>query len=83
MSINISRVKARVLKGGHDVPLEDQTRRYERSFANLSSALELTDEAVLLDNSSDLGHRVVALKLEGRQILLFEPLPNWAAFLSN
>jgi predicted ABC-type ATPase len=79
--INISRVKARVLKGGHDVPIEDQTRRYGRSFRNLPRALALSDEGVLLDNSSDAGHRVVALKLEGRQMLLFEPLPEWAAFL--
>jgi predicted ABC-type ATPase len=83
LEINISRVKARVLKGGHDVPLEDQTRRYGRSFRNLPRALGLADEGVLLDNSSELGHRVVALKLEGRRMLLFEPLPEWAEFLRN
>jgi predicted ABC-type ATPase len=83
LSINIERVQARVLKGGHDVPLEDQTRRYARSFKNLSRALELADEGVLLDNSTDAGHRVVALKLEGRKMLLFEPLPEWAAFLRS
>jgi len=81
LSINIARVKSRVIAGGHDVPIEDQTRRYGRSYRNLRKALALADEAVLLDNSSELGHRVVALKLEGRQMLLFEPLPEWAAFL--
>jgi predicted ABC-type ATPase len=81
LSINISRVKARVLAGGHDVPIEDQTRRYGRSFRNLPKAIELVDEGVLLDNSSALGHRVVAVKLEGRQVHLFEPVPQWAAFL--
>jgi predicted ABC-type ATPase len=30
--------------------------------------------------SVDDGHRVIALKLEGRDILLFEPVPAWAAF---
>lgn len=44
LSINITRVEARVLKGGHDVPLEDQTRRYGRSFKNLPRALDLADE---------------------------------------
>ncbi len=83
LEINIARVKARVLKGGHDVPLEDQTRRYLRSFRNLPKALELADEAVLLDNSTDDGHRVVAIKLEGRDILLFEPVPAWAEFLKS
>jgi predicted ABC-type ATPase len=81
LDINISRVKLRVVAGGHDVPVEDQTRRYGRSFRNLPKALELADEGVLLDNSSEIGHRVIALKLEGRQMVLFEPLPGWAAFL--
>jgi predicted ABC-type ATPase len=81
LTINILRVQARVLKGGHDVPIEDQTRRYGRSFKNLPKALDLADEGVLLDNSTDAGHRVVALKLEGRRMLLFEPIPEWAAFL--
>jgi predicted ABC-type ATPase len=63
------------------VAVEDQTRRYGRSFKNLPKALDLADEGVLLDNSSDTGHRVVALKLEDRQMLLFEPIPEWAAFL--
>jgi predicted ABC-type ATPase len=81
LDINMSRLKARVLAGGHDVPVEDQRRRYARSFANLQRALDLVDEGVLLDNSSETGHRVVALKLEGRQMLLFEPLPLWSSFL--
>lgn len=81
LSINIARVKARVLAGGHDVPVEDQTRRYGRSFENLPKALVLVDEAVLLDNSLDRGHQVVALKLSGGQIQLFEPVPRWAEFL--
>ena len=83
LSINISRIKARVLDGGHDVPIEDQIRRYARSFENLPRALELADDAVLLDNSSDLGHREVAVKLEGRGIVLHEPLPKWAEFLRS
>jgi predicted ABC-type ATPase len=84
LTINIARVQARVLKGGHDVPVEDQARRYPRSFKNLPRALALADEGILLDNSTNEGHRVVALKLEGRrQILLFEPVPDWAAFLKN
>ena len=83
LSINIARVQARVLKGGHDVPMEDQLRRYGRSFLNLPKALKIADEGVLLDNSTESGHRVVALKLEGREMLLFEPLPKWAEFLSG
>ena len=83
LSINVARVRARVLKGGHDVPMEDQKRRYGRSFSNMRKALELVDEGVLLDNSSDIGHRVIAIKLDGRGMLLFEPIPSWASFLRS
>jgi predicted ABC-type ATPase len=81
VDINIVRIRARVLKGGHDVPLEDQIRRYPRSFKNLQPAIALVDECVLFDNSTDIGHRIVGLKLMGREMLLMEPLPRWAEFL--
>lgn len=77
LSINIHRVEARVLKGGHDVPFEDQQRRYPRSFSNLPRAVGLADEAVLLDNSRDEGHRVVGLKLNDTGMLYFDPVPSW------
>ena len=79
LSVNIARVSARVLKGGHDVPLEDQTRRYKRSFANLPKALALADEAVLLDNSLEEGHRVVGVMREGQAMRFIEPSPSWVA----
>jgi predicted ABC-type ATPase len=81
VDINIVRIRARVLKGGHDVPVEDQIRRYPRSFKNLRSAIALGDECVLFDNSTDVGHQIVGLKLMGREMLLMEPLPMWAQFL--
>ncbi len=73
----MERVQARVLKGGHDVPEEDQERRYPRSFRNLLPAVDLADEAVLLDNSLSEGHRIVGLKLSGTGLLFFEPTPLW------
>ena len=33
VEINLERVKARVIKGGHDVPEEDQRRRFPRTLA--------------------------------------------------
>ena len=38
---NIQRVRQRVQNGGHDVPLEDIKRRFERSMTNLPIAAEL------------------------------------------
>ncbi|MGH9597263.1 MAG: hypothetical protein ACRD3K_10750 [Edaphobacter sp.] len=81
VDINIERVRARVLMGGHDVPLDDQLRRYPRSFRNLRSAIELADECVLFDNSTAEGHRIVGLKLMGTEMLPVSPLPMWAQFL--
>jgi len=80
LEINFQRVRDRVAKGGHDVPEEDQRRRYERSFRNMRQAFAIADRAILYDNSTSKGHRKVAVK-RGEQVTLFEPLPKWAEFL--
>ena len=80
VSINIERVRQRVRNGGHDVPEEDQLRRYPRSLANLPKALALADEALIFDNSSPLGHvRLAEKNKNGLRIL--NDLPRWATFL--
>jgi predicted ABC-type ATPase len=48
---NIGRVRQRVTTGGHDVPIEDIRRRYERSLANLPLAIQLADNVYLYDNT--------------------------------
>jgi len=80
VSINLQRVRNRVEKGGHDVPEEDQLRRYPRSFANFRKAFELADEVIVFDNSTSKGHTKVAVK-DVNEVELFEPVPEWAAFL--
>lgn len=49
VEINIERVKARVLKGGHDVPEDDQRRRFPRTLTNIRRLLPVADFAVLID----------------------------------
>lgn len=80
VSINMQRVRSRVENGGHDVPEEDQLRRYPKSFANFRKALKLADEAVVFDNSTAKGYTKIAVKDENG-IEIFEPVPTWAAFL--
>jgi predicted ABC-type ATPase len=80
VSINMQRVRYRVAKGGHDVSEEDQRRRYPRSLANAAKALEIADEAMILDNSTSDGYVKVAVKRAGGAEL-FEPVPEWASFL--
>lgn len=80
VEINLDRVRQRVMKGGHDVPEEDQRRRYSRSMENMRIAFGFADRALLFDNSTEQGHRRIASKHSNR-IAVFEPLPNWAEFL--
>lgn len=82
VEINLNRVRQRVLKGGHDVPEEDQRRRYPRSMDNMRVAFNFTDRAMLFDNSTPAGHRKVATK-RSQRVTLFEPLPVWAEFLRD
>jgi predicted ABC-type ATPase len=78
VEINVARIRNRVLAGGHDVPEGDVRRRYQRSFNNLSLAIERADHTILFDNSTEEGYRLVAvLGPSGNQ--WFEPVPDWAA----
>ena len=79
VEINLTRVAQRVMNGGHDVPEEDQRRRYPRSMANMRKAYELADQAVLFDNSSK-AHVRLALK-DSLGLTIYQALPDWAAFI--
>jgi predicted ABC-type ATPase len=80
VAINMQRVKSRVRKGGHDVPDEDQLRRFPRSMENFRRAFDLADEASVFDNSSYVGHILVAVKT-AQGVELFGDVPEWAGFL--
>lgn len=51
-ALALQRVAARAARGGHDVPVQDVLRRYDRSLANLPRAIQLADKVTILDNSS-------------------------------
>lgn len=80
VEINLLRIRHRVLAGGHDVPETDVRRRYTRSLMNLSKAVAQADHAILLDNSTDEGYRLVAVIGAG-QDQWFRPAPRWAGIL--
>ena len=52
------RVHERVLKGGHDIPAEDISRRYPRSLRNLFAYANVCDKTMCFDNT---GNRVVSI----------------------
>jgi predicted ABC-type ATPase len=82
VAINLARIRNRVLAGGHDVPEADVRRRYGRSLENLSIAIKRADHAILFDNSSEDGYRLIAiLSTTGSQWL--QPKPPWVKFASR
>jgi predicted ABC-type ATPase len=74
---NIQRVRSRVKLGGHDVPISDILRRYERSLANLSKAAKIVDRLDLYDNSTNAGHQLIATVEGDRSIIYAQELPGW------
>ena len=50
MELNVSRVKNRVLLGGHDVPKNDISRRYYRSLQNFEKTKIVADKWELFHN---------------------------------
>ena len=57
--INVGRVAARVLKGGHNVPEEKIRSRYSKSLQQLHDAILLSDRAYIFDNSGS-SHKWIA-----------------------
>lgn len=79
VEINLVRIRNRVLAGGHNVPENDVRRRYRRSFENLPIAIKRSDHAILFDNSTEGGYRLIAiLSTTGNQ--WFEAKPPWVTF---
>ncbi len=80
-SINISRVRNRVMMGGHDVPEDLIEKRYYRSLSLLKDAIQHTNRAYIFDNSGDLAdgkHTWLAEITEGRTLELKSDLiPAW------
>jgi predicted ABC-type ATPase len=84
--LHIARVRARVRRGGHDIPAAKIRERYDASRNNLCSLIPSVDELLLFDNSieADLGsgeppQPVRLLHFRDRKILSrMSPMPNWA-----
>jgi predicted ABC-type ATPase len=74
---NIQRVRSRVKLGGHDVPVTDIVRRYERSLVNLSKAAKIVDRLIIYDNSTDARHQLVATVEGNKAVTYIQELPTW------
>jgi predicted ABC-type ATPase len=74
--INISRVKNRVILGGHDVSVEKIESRYYRSLDLLSHAFLLADRAFIIDTTSESGE-IILEKNESDVNVLVDEIPEW------
>ena len=70
----MDRVSQRVRNGGHDIPEEDQRRRFAKVFNNLPEAMARADETTLYDNTRST--RQVA-RID-RDLSTFSEPPRWA-----
>lgn len=77
VQLSASRVKARVRRGGHHVPLADVFRRFDRSMENLAIGLTLSDRSYVIDNSRTR-RRLVLSRENGRVRHLAKAIPAWA-----
>ena len=79
--LHIERVRLRVSRGGHDIPDTDIRRRYWRSLNRAPEALQLVDEAVVLDNSGFNAVRLLRFK-RGEIVWRAHTLPDWVQRLA-
>lgn len=73
-SINIERVSKRVAEGGHDVPQDKIISRYYKSMENIPELLNLSEEAVIVDNSKDCPFHVL-YKTDGEYYIMQNNAP--------
>ncbi len=74
--LSIARVEGRVQEGGHNVPVVDLLRRFDRSLANLPEAAALADRLIVIDNS-DVGRRLIYWREDGRAKFVATSMPDW------
>lgn len=77
--INISRVRNRVILGGHPVPEDKIVSRYHRSLGLLMEAIHHTDLAYVFDNSGHNMERTWLAEITGGQVLELKTneMPAW------
>jgi predicted ABC-type ATPase len=82
IDLNKARISQRIEEGGHFVPDEKVETRIPRTLENIKTAIQLVDQAYLLDNSdSDRPFEQVAVLREQQIEFKVQPIPEWAFFL--
>ena len=77
--LSAQRVRDRVAKGGHDIPLEDIFRRHPKSLDNLKSYIKAFNVAHIYDNRVD--RQWVAGYRNGLLHKKAQSIPSWLSRL--
>lgn len=77
-NINIKRIQTRVRMGGHDVPPDKTSSRYDRSMTFLAEALKIVNVATIYNNSFE-HPLLIAEKTRDGQLVIYpqEPPSIW------
>ena len=75
--INVARVRARVRRGGHDVPDDRVIARYWRSLDLLRQAVAHADRSYVFDNSGDAPAFIAEGANGGAPIPVSRAVPEW------
>ncbi len=83
--INVSRIAQRVLKGGHDVPIEKIKSRFYKSIDNCKEISSFVDRTYVYNNSADNAKPVLLFRMtEGKLAKQYVVLiPLWARGISG
>lgn len=73
----IGRVAARVERGGHGIPADEQRRRFGLTVANAAAAARTADRVFLFENPRDLNFRLIAQVDGGNVTTLEDRRPPW------
>lgn len=79
-SINASRITARVMEGGHDVPITKIISRYYKSINNCEVIASVVDRLYVYDNSIDRANAKPLFRLSNGVLgkMYVKELPEWA-----
>lgn len=77
----ILRVQERVARGGHDVPISVQLRRFPRCFENLRKTAPRIERTVLYDNATREGFRELGAIENNLLPMPQDDWPDWAVKL--
>jgi predicted ABC-type ATPase len=82
MDLNKARISQRIEEGGHFVPDDKVETRIPRTLENIKTAIQLVDQAYLLDNSNSADpFKQVAFVKNHIAEFKVQPIPEWASFL--